>query len=237
MNDYCDPETGLCKPSSLNDLSQIGNNLNKSKIEIIYVGDPMCSWCYGISPALLQLRDHFAKEMSFRIIVGGLRPGGGDPWNDEMKGFLKHHWEEVNARSGQPFGYKLFDLDHFDYNTEPSCRAIVAARPLVKHREMEFFEAVQRKFYFDSQDPKHVNFYASICDEFDINFGDFSTRFESSEVYDETVNEFNLNRSWGVKGYPSVILLYNDQLYQIAAGYSSFAEMKKQIEQLLHPTI
>jgi putative protein-disulfide isomerase len=155
MSNYCDPETGICTPSTLKELTTIGANEIADRQEIIYVGDPMCSWCWGISPALIQLRDHFVQEkIAFRILVGGLRPGGGDTWNEEMKDFLKHHWEKVHEKSAQPFGYKLFDLEDFNYDTEPSCRAVVAARPLVKEKEMEFFEAIQRKFYVESQDPK-----------------------------------------------------------------------------------
>ncbi len=50
---------------------------------------------------------------------------------DEMKNFLKGHWEHVTQASGQPFGYKLMEREDFNYDTEPSCRAVVAARPLV----------------------------------------------------------------------------------------------------------
>lgn len=236
MNSYCDPETGICTPSSLQELTTIGTDPKGDKTEIIYVGDPMCSWCWGISPALIQLRDHYRKEqVAFRILVGGLRPGGGDPWDDQMKEFLKHHWDEVNQRSGQPFGFELFEKEEFNYDTEPSCRAVVAARPMVKERELEFFEAVQRKFYVESQDPNKASFYASICDEFDINYGDFTNRFESTEVIQETTDEFNLNRSWGVRGYPTVILLHQDQLYQLANGYSTFEEMHQRIESILIP--
>ena len=234
MNSYCDPETGICTPSSLQELSTIGTDPSGDKTEIIYVGDPMCSWCWGISPALVELRDYYRKEqVAFRVLVGGLRPGGGDPWDDQMKEFLRHHWEEVNQRSGQPFGYTLFDKEQFNYDTEPSCRAVVAARPMVKEQELEFFEAVQRKFYVDSQDPSKSSFYASICDDFDINYGDFINRFESDEVKKETSEEFNLNRSWGVRGYPTVILLHKDQLYQLANGYSTFEEIKSRIDSVL----
>ncbi len=233
MNSYCDPETGICNPSSLQELASIGTDPKGDKTEIIYVGDPMCSWCWGISPDLIKLRDHYRKEqVAFRVLVGGLRPGGGDPWDDQMKSFLKHHWEEVNQRSGQPFGYELFEKETFNYDTEPSCRAVVAARAMVKDREMEFFEAIQRKFYVESQDPSNPSFYASICDEFDINYADFMNRFESNEVIQETTDEFNLNRSWGVRGYPSVLLLWNDELHQIAYGYSTFDQMLSQIDKL-----
>ncbi len=234
MTNYCDPETGICTPSTLEELSSIGDNSQSEKLEIIYVGDPMCSWCWGISPALIELRNHFAKEkIAYKVIVGGLRPGGGDLWNDQMKGFLKHHWQQVNKRSGQRFGYDLFDLKKFNYDTEPACRAVVAARPLVKEKEMEFFEAIQRKFYIESQDPNKSSFYASICDQFDINYADFMNRFESDVLKQETNEEFNLNRRWGVRGYPTVLLLNNNQLYQVANGYVTFEEMKETVGKLL----
>ena len=178
MNPYCDPETGICTPSSLAELKSIGRDTITDKNEIIYVGDPMCSWCWGISPALIKLRDHYRdKEIGYRIVAGGLRPGGGDPWNDQMKDFLKEHWGHVTEKSGQPFGYRLMEKEVFNYDTEPSCRAVVAARPMVKEREMEFFEAIQRKFYVDSEDPTHPGFYAGICDQLNLNYGDFLARF------------------------------------------------------------
>ena len=234
MNPYCDPETGICTPSSLNELQRLGQGMIADKTEILYVGDPMCSWCWGISPALVQLRNHYREqEIGYRIVVGGLRPGGGDPWNDQMKDFLREHWGHVTEMSGQPFGYDLMELEEFNYDTEPSCRAVVAARPLVKEKEMEFFEAIQRKFYVDSQDPTTSRFYASICDAFDLNYGEFLQRFESPAVQQETQQEFQLNRQWGVKGYPSVILMHQDQLFLLANGYATFEQMKDRIEHIL----
>jgi len=235
MSNYCDPETGICTPSSLQELTTVGTSEIFDRKEIIYVGDPMCSWCWGISPALIKLRDHFVPEkIAFKVLVGGLRPGGGEPWNDEMKNFLKHHWEQVNERSGQPFGYALMDREEFNYDTEPSCRAVVAARPLVKEREMEFFEAIQRKFYVDSEDPNLSSFYQSICKEFDVDFQGFVERFESEEVKKETMAEFQLNRQWGVSGYPTMILLNNDKLHMIAHGYAEFEQMRDTVNHWLH---
>lgn len=226
----CDPITGICTPSSLDELWKIGTNPSFKKTEIIYVGDPMCSWCWGISPSLIQLRDHYSKKIAYRIVVGGLRPGGDDPWNDEMKKVLKHHWEEVNKRSNQPFGYDLFDRETFNYDTEPACRAVIAARSFVKHQEMEFFDAIQRKFYVESQNPSEILFYVSICDQFNINFEAFRLRFESEEIKKETIEEFNINRQWGVTAYPAVLLHHNDHLYSIARGFSTFEDMKNRVE-------
>lgn len=233
MNPYCDPETGICTPSTLEELYSIGKGTLSGKTEIIYVGDPMCSWCWGISPDLIKLRDHYRdKEVGYRVVVGGLRPGG-DAWNDQMKNFLKEHWGHVTEKSGQPFGYKLMDLEEFNYDTEPSCRAVVAARPMVGDEEMEFFEAVQRKFYVESEDPKEPEFYRSICEQFSIDFDAFVSRFDSEELRYETREEFMLNRQWGVQGYPTMILLHEDELFLIAHGYATFEQMQAQIEKTI----
>ena len=226
----CDPVTGVCTPASLDNLN-IKEDSSSSSIEIIYIGDPMCSWCWGISKELIKLRDYQdSTGGNFKLVMGGLRPGGGDEWNDEFKGFLKHHWEEVYDRSGQSFGTKLFEQDSFNYDTEPSCRAVVAARPYLGEKELEFFEAVQKKFYVDNEDPNLVTYYESICNDFGIDYTTFKQRFESKEVKEETHQEFVLNRSWGVRGYPSVIAKVEDKLYRIANGYSTFEQMKTQVE-------
>ena len=228
----CDPKTGLCYPvdTSGQPLSQpIAKEDGK---EIIYVGDPMCSWCWGISNHLTQLKNHFAS-FHFSVVVGGLRPGGGDPWNEEMKDFLKHHWAEVNKRSGQPFGEKLFQLDDFNYDTEPACRAVVAARQWMNTYTLTFFEAVSRKFYVENEDPKEVSFYRSICEQLAIPYDDFVTAFESEEVKQKTVAEFQLNRRWGVRGYPSILFRVDQQLYQVSYGYSDFEKLQSMINGIL----
>ena len=40
---------------------------------IIYIGDPMCSWCWGIAPELDRLQAW--TTLPFDVVVGGLRPG------------------------------------------------------------------------------------------------------------------------------------------------------------------
>ena len=238
MNEeFCDIKTGICEPSNINELYQIGTEVGTSKIELIYIGDPMCSWCWGISPSLIKLRDHFAKEgLPYKTLVGGLRPGGGDPWNSEMKSFLRHHWDQVNDRSGQPFGYKLFEYENFNYDTEPSCRAVVTARHLLNVSEMELFEEIQRKFYVDSEDPTQVNFYKSICQKFDVDFHKFEKFFNSDETKQETNREFILSRNWGIQSYPAVILRSENKLTYIAQGFSTFEDMKSNVSKSIMGT-
>lgn len=229
-NLFCDPITGECLPADLGKHKQV--TIMETDKEIIYVGDPMCSWCWGISNHLKELKAYF-PQFRFSIVVGGLRPGGGDTWDNEFKSFLKHHWKEVTERSGQPFGYDLFEREEFKYDTEPPCRAVVAARNWVGEDELSFYEAVSRKFYVGNEDPNESSFYQSICEQFNIPFAEFLSFFESDEVKYATNQEFQLNRQWGVKGYPTVIFKLKDQLFQINHGYTEFEVMKSKVEKII----
>jgi putative protein-disulfide isomerase len=228
----CDPETGLCTPAPV--ASTEARESRDSNTEIIYVGDPMCSWCWGISPALNRLhRAAGANGIGYRIVLGGLRPDDSEQWNPQFQEFLRHHWEEVSQRSGQPFCYDLLTADHFQYNTEPSCRAVVTARSMDPTVEARFFELVQHRFYVQNQDPGQVEFYAPICRELGLDFTDFSRRFASPAMKEATQNDFALNRSWGVRGYPTVLLRQGDRLELLATGYSTFERMWSRVENLL----
>ena len=220
----CDPETGLCK------MPEFSSNSNskidwKTDEEIIYIGDPMCSWCWGISPHLNALQRYGQKEgIPFTIVMGGLRPGGGDEWGSKFKDFLMHHWEDVNKRSGQPFGFDLFKQENFNYNTEPACRSVVTVRTIAPQKVLRFYELVQSSFYVESNDPNQIEFYQPICKKLDINFEEFSQKFSSKEMRDATSKEL------GVSGFPSVIYRKKDQVSFISRGYSNYETMKEALE-------
>lgn len=229
----CDLESGVCAPADLPAEGTAAPNL-RSDLEVVYVGDPMCSWCWGIAPALKDLQEWCGGErIPFVVVVGGLRPGGGDAWNEGFKGFLRHHWEEIGQRTGQPFSFRLLEREFFNYDTEPACRAVVAARPLLGGSELGFFEAIQRRFYADNEDPKEPSFYAPLCTRFGIDHEKFVERFTSEAAKSATLAEFRLNRSWGVTGYPTVLVRQQDRLLPIATGFSTFAAMQAKIARVV----
>ena len=228
----CDPKTGLCTPAPLEE--QTSKVKFDQETEIIYVGDPMCSWCWGISPALNHLqRAAEANGIGYRIVLGGLRPDNSEQWTPKFQDFLRHHWEDVGRRSGQPFNYDLLDAEHFQYNTEPSCRGVVTARTIAPELEARFFELTQHRFYVLNQDPAKVEFYKPICFETGIDYAKFSALFGSEEMKRATHEDFQLNRQWGIRGYPTVIVRTGDNMQIIATGFASFVDMWARVEQVV----
>ena len=61
---------------------------------LFYIGDPMCSWCYGFSSQLDEVKENLPENVQLQLIMGGLRANGTQKM-PELKDFLRKHWEEI----------------------------------------------------------------------------------------------------------------------------------------------
>ncbi|MEZ4884162.1 MAG: DsbA family protein [Chitinophagales bacterium] len=202
-------------------------------LEIIYLADPMCSWCYGFSPEITQLKNDYAEKAKFTLIMGGLRAGGGDAWDEQMKNFLKDHWKHVHEESGQEFGYELFEKEHFDYDTEPACRAVRVVREMSPKQEFDFFKAIQKGFYLENKDPKSVDFYKPICEKLNIPFIVFRSKFLSPKYKELLQMDFDVCKNWGIRGFPTVVLGIDGGYKIVVNGYTKYENLKSKIEYLI----
>lgn len=239
MTKGCDLELGICEIPSLEDEAKSSNEklLNAT---LFYVGDPMCSWCWGVSPALKKIEQYCEdKKINFDIVVGGLRAGGGDPWNNEFKSFLKNEWSHIQKVTGQPFSFKLLEREFFNYDTEPACRGFVILSKLIdemnlpKKEKLEVFSKIQNKFYVVGIDPKEASFYEEICNELGISFKKFTDDFISKESILKTRNEFIRALSLKVKGFPSLVFVNNDKRILVSSGYFTKDKVVSVIEESL----
>ncbi len=63
--------------------------------QLIYVGDPMCSWCWGFAPVKRRIEEQCQGRAEVSLVVGGLRPFTTEPQDDQRKTFLREHWQEI----------------------------------------------------------------------------------------------------------------------------------------------
>lgn len=216
----CDPDQGQCCLDAAP--AAAGPAPASSGREVVYVGDPMCSWCWGASPGLKALEAEAGRRgLPFTVRVGGLRAGGGDAWTPRFRAFLRHHWEEVGARTGQPFSFALLERPAYDYDTEPACRAVVVARELLPAAEVyPFFAALQERFYVHAEDPQDVATYRGLCGRFGVDFEAFRAGFESPRAAQRTAEELRTVRAWGVSSFPTVLFRDGARLRPLALGYA-----------------
>ena len=198
--------------------------------ELIYVVDPMCSWCWGFSPAITAINKRFATKVPIRVVVGGLMPSLGNKLNDESKSEIKHHWEEVNKFTGQPFSFDFFEREEFIYNTEPPCRAIVVARNIAPDKTLPLLERLHRAFYLENQDVTDPAILLMLAEECGFDGEVFATAFNAKDIMEETFGDFRQSRDMNVRGFPSLLLKDDEDLAFLTIGYQPLENLEPIIE-------
>ncbi|QBF15316.1 DsbA family protein [Aliarcobacter thereius] len=230
----CDDKLGVCSINSDKN-SNIKFELDK-KDTLYYIGDPMCSWCYGMSDILKNIEKYCkTNDIKFQILVAGLRAGGGDVWNDNFKSFLKNEWSKISELTKKEFSFSILDLDFFNYDTRPACKAVYIVKLLIKDNStkiLEFFSAIQNKFYAKSEDPKELKFYEEICKENEIDFDEFTNLFNDKKIEDDLEKEFLFSRTFS-SSMPSLVFIKEEKKTNISIGYSKYEDVVSKLEKIL----
>ncbi len=190
----------------------------QEKTKLIYIADPMCSWCYGFSPELTKVKQELGDQIDFEIVMGGLRPYNTQTMAD-LGDFLAEHWQQVSDRSGQEFDYTILKDSSFVYDTEPACRAVTIARALKPEKAYDFFKAIQTAFYKKNKHTNQIETYLELLDEFDIDKNAFEEAFKSSEWKAKVKDDFQYAAALGVRGFPTLILQKGEKLHLLSNGY------------------
>ncbi|WP_168734403.1 DsbA family protein [Pseudothauera nasutitermitis] len=187
--------------------------------EIIYFGDPMCSWCYGFTGVIQEIRARYCDRAGVRLVMGGLRPDGTHVVDVRYRDFLRGHWQEIGHRTGQPFDLSILDKTGWIYDTEKACRAVVAVRKLRPEAEWAYFAAAQRGFYLANHDPNDPRSFARIAETFGIDQALFLATYADAETIGTTRADFDFARSVGVNSFPTVLLRDGEGLAVLTIGY------------------
>ncbi len=210
----------------------IANTINaQDKPTLIYVGDPMCSWCYGFGNEIEEVIRQLGDDINVEVVMGGLRPYNTQTMTD-LKGFLTEHWNDVHKASGQPFKFEILDTELL-YDTEPACRAVMIVRELQPNSVMQFFHKVQTAFYAKNHNPHLTTTYSDIAVSMGINRNEFENKFESEEYKKQIKEDFLRASQLGVRSFPTVLLQYKGSTNVVAAGYSKAEKVISKVKNIM----
>jgi len=193
----------------------------------------MCSWCWGFAPVIEAVRDANRDRFRVALLLGGLRPGTTEPVTDRFREEILHHWQQVQARTGQPFRFEGALPEGFVYDTEPASRAVVAAAELDAGKTYPMFKAIQQAFYAEGVDVTAPDNLARIAASLGLDASAFRASFDADLTLEKTRTSFLRARQWGVRGFPSLVLQHGQGRQLLAQGYLSEDELGSRIEAAL----
>lgn len=205
--------------------------------ELIYVVDPMCSWCWGFAPAFQAVVDHH-PELAVSVVAGGLRPGeAAELLNDQMRQTLAHHWEQVERATGQPFDPAGLDRQDWVYDTELADIAVVTMRNLAPDLALPWVHHLHEAFYAKAIDLTDPAAYPSLLAGLDVDADAFMTALQSPEMKAATWQDFSLARRLGASGFPTVLGVRDGKAMILTRGYTDAETFDKIIHRWMELTV
>jgi putative protein-disulfide isomerase len=210
-------------------------------MNLIYVADPMCSWCYGFGRTISEL---LAEPLELRplqlaLVMGGLRPYTTDLLTPERAEEIFGHWRHVQEASDLPFAQAPNTALHeagFVYDTEPASRATVTVRTLWPQHTWRYFKAVQAAFYADGKNVTQAAVLADVAESVGLPRAEFAKSFASTALREATAKDFAQSQAWGITGFPAVIAQKGDELHLVCRGYAPVETLRAQIAALAAST-
>jgi putative protein-disulfide isomerase len=206
-------------------------------MNLVYVADPMCSWCYGFGrtmQALLAAPGN-AAPLQLALVMGGLRPYTTEPLAEGRADELLGHWRHVHDATGLPFTPAASSALHrvgFVYDTEPASRATVAVRQRWPAHAWNFFKAVQHAFYAEGRDVTRREVLADVAQAQGLPRDQFEAAFDVDAMHDATRQDFAQAQAWGIRGFPALLAETGGRLHLVAHGYMDEAALRERLASL-----
>jgi len=186
---------------------------------LIYVLDPMCSWCWGFSPVIEEIVRRYQDQVTIQFLLGGLRPGNTERFDEQRRAYSLNHWYAVHERTGQPFNFAFQMGPSFTYNTEPPSRAVVVVRQLAPEEELAFLKSVQEAFYVRNENVTEEEILADLASAKSIDRVKFLEWFQDPTVKQSVWEEFDQARQLGVNGFPTLLGRNGQAVITFTHGY------------------
>ncbi len=192
---------------------------------LIYVMDPMCSWCWGFAPVLQALAEQAQTcDVPLTLVVGGLRRERA-AMDQAGRTRTLSYWQAVHDATGQPFNFDAGLPEGLVYDTEPACRALVAARSLEPERVWPLAQLIQQAFYAEGRDVTLPAQLVELAEAAGIPRIEFAERFDSPDSRAATEGDFSWAQNLGIAGFPTLLAERHGQLALLTNGYQPLEQL------------
>jgi len=215
------------------------------KPTLYYAHDPMCSWCWGFSPAWRLLKKSLAHKYASQLevveLLGGLAPDSDEPMPASMRQYLRDTWLEIKKRiPGTEFNFDFWTVCEPKRSTWPACRAVIAARGQGKNKadadlkQEQMTQAIQKAYYMDARNPSSVITLIAIAEEIGLDKDRFTTELQSAALRQLHHEEMVKVRQLGVQGFPSIVMVIDGVGHRVLLDYSSLEKTLQHIDRLMN---
>ena len=197
---------------------------------LYYVIDPMCSWCYGLSPTWKKLLENLPDDLQVIYVQGGLAPHSNEAMNENMQIMLENTWKQIHDQVGVEFNFDFWKDCKPRRSTYLACQAAISAR--LQNKEYEMICAIQEQYYLNAKNPSNRDTLEVAAQKINLDVECFSKDLESQKVVDIFHNDLKLRDKLHTHSFPSLVLKYKNNYFPIKIDFKNYESMLEQIDDL-----
>ncbi|SES25479.1 DsbA family protein [Psychrobacillus sp. OK032] len=211
-NMVCDLETGVCGVAGEEEIEVIDFNQPQKSINLYYVTDPICSHCWAIEPVLRRFKEQYGHYFNVHTVMGGLLEKWHDGPIDPANGIYKPadvagHWREVGEYSRMPIDGSLM-IDNPVQSSYPPSRVF---KVIQKHHNdklaYEYLRRAREALFAFNQNISDKSVLIDIVNSIQLD-GEAIVNEAEQPISQQLLNEdFSLVRSLGARGFPTIIMM------------------------------
>lgn len=205
---------------------QLNNN------SLVYVHDPMCSWCWGYKHTLQQLKQALPASVTFVSLTGGLAPDNDQPMPHAMQQQIQTTWKNIQQRIPSiEFNYDFWTHCKPRRSTYPACRAVLVAEQYNKGEQMN--EQIQRAYYLEAQNPSNYDVLYALAEKIGLDRSRFIEEIHSESVNQRLSQCVEFCRSIQADSFPSLFYYQSDRFFPLVLDYNHYETTLEHIKSFI----
>lgn len=235
----CDLETGVCGVAGEEELGIIDFNQPKKSIEVYYVTDPICSHCWALEPVLRRFIEQYGHYFNFHIIMGGLLEKWGDGPVDPANGIsgpadVVGHWREVGEYYRMPIDGTVMMNNPVQSSYPPSRVFKVIQKNQHDAIAFEYLRRAREALFVFNQNIADTSVMIDIVNRLGLDGAAIVNESEQTSGQQLLNEDFDLARNLSVRGFPTIIMMNEDNKGLKIVGGRPFVNYVEGLKQVLN---
>jgi len=212
------------------------------KVELIYVYDALCSWCYAIDKEIKVVQEKFKDQLKVNMISGGMFIDDPSPRLLDLFPIqgIRDAYARVSQLGAVPITEKyldgLIEKENYILDSRKTAIGFAVYKSMVADRtkDLDFMLIMQEGMYIDGLNPNTNDYYKQAAEKSGLDPELFIKKMEEPQFEEDARRDFKYARDLKVTSYPQIFLKTNDtQYFLLSKGYSNSDILVERIAKVL----
>ena len=206
------------------------DSLNRLNPKIIFVTDPMCSWCWGMADSIKETHEKYKDKIELDLMLGGTNAASTDFVGEYGKKFLFRLWQEIHETTGKEFGFKL--PQSYVHNSLLPCLAIELLKVEDLDKAFDLLYELQSLFFVKGLNINDMSLLLEALSNYGVTKEKGALELRQSKLEERVRFQFENSRSFGTTVLPNILFDDGKRYRLLLGGYADCEVIENTLLQL-----